>query len=142
VHFDADGQFLSRDISKIVEPIKTGQAEVVFGSRFLGQDHKLVMPFLKRYAIMPLAKAVNKIFFNINLTDPQSGFRAMSAAAAERVSWRQDRMAHCSEIMFSVKKNGLIVKEVPIQVVYHRFGQSFFDGIKILKDLFLAMLVN
>ncbi len=142
VHFDADGQFLSQEIAEVVAPIKSGEAQVVFGSRFLSGHGKIKMPFLKRYLIMPLARAVNKIFFGINLTDPQSGFRAMSAAAAERVSWRQDRMAHCSEIMFSVKKSGFMAKEVPIQVFYHRFGQSFFDGLKILKDLFLAMLIN
>ena len=100
------------------------------------------MPFLKKYFIMPLAKAVNKIFFNIKLTDPQSGFRAMSASAACLISWQQDRMAHCSEIMFEVKKNNLRVVEVPIEVVYHNFGQSFFGGFRILKDLFIAMVVN
>ena len=91
---------------------------------------------------MPLARAANKIFFNVDLTDPQSGFRAMTAQAAETISWRQDRMAHCSEIMFAVKKNDLKTKEVPIQVVYHSFGQSFADGLKILKDLFIAWLAS
>jgi len=142
VHFDADGQFLSSDIEKIVAPIKDGSAQVVFGSRFLDKDHSLEMPSFKRYFIMPLARAVNKIFFNINLTDPQSGFRAMSREAALKINWKQDRMAHCSEIMFEVKKNNFKVKEVPIRVIYHNFGQSFSGGLKILKDLFIAMLVN
>jgi len=142
VHFDADGQFLSQDIERITAPIKNGEAQAVFGSRFLNSGHSLEMPFLKRYFIMPLAKAVNKLFFNINLTDPQSGFRAMSAEAARKISWRQDRMAHCSEIMFEVKKNNFKVKEIPIRVIYHNFGQSFSGGLKILKELFIAMLVN
>lgn len=142
VHFDADGQFSSQDIARVIEPIKAGVAQVVFGSRFLNHEHKFQLPFLKRYFIMPLAQAVNKIFFNINLTDPQSGFRAMSAQAAQKISWQQDRMAHCSEIMFEVKKNNFKVKEIPIRVIYHNFGQSFSDGLKILKDLFIAMLVN
>lgn len=140
VHFDADGQFLSQDIVKIIEPIKVGAAEVVYGSRFLGIETK--MPFLKRYLIMPLARAVNRIFFKINLTDPQSGFRALAASAARRISWQQDRMAHCSEIMFAVKKNNLRVAEVPVQVIYHNFGQSFFGGLRILKDLFFSMIIN
>ena len=142
VHFDADGQFLSQDMPRIVEPIKSGQADVVFGSRFLGGQPKIGMPFSKKYLIMPLARAVNRIFFKINLTDPQSGFRAMSAFAAEKIDWQQDRMAHCSEIMFMVKKNNFKVREIPIRVIYHNFGQSFLDGFKILKDLFIAMLVN
>ena len=150
IHFDADGQFLSQDIAKVITPIKSGRAEVVYGSRFLSapsqadgeNENKTKMPFLKKYLIMPLARFVNIIFLKINLTDPQSGFRAMSKAAAEKVSWRQDRMAHCSEIMFAVKKNNFRVKEVPVQVIYHNFGQSFFAGFKILKDLFIALIVS
>ncbi|MFA5359446.1 MAG: glycosyltransferase family 2 protein [Patescibacteria group bacterium] len=142
VHFDADGQFLSKDIEKVVAPIKAGEAQVVFGSRFLDNAHSSEMPIFKKYFIMPLAKAVNKIFFNINLTDPQSGFRAMSSEAARKINWKQDRMAHCSEIMFEVKKNNFKVKEIPTRVIYHSFGQSFSGGLKILKELFIAMLVN
>jgi len=142
VHFDADGQFLSRDIEKIAAPIKDGAVQVVFGSRFLDNRYSSEMPIFKKYFIMPLAKAVNKIFFNINLTDPQSGFRAMSAEAARKIDWKQDRMAHCSEIMFEVKKNNFKVKEIPIRVIYHNFGQSFAGGLKILKELFIAMLIN
>ena len=85
---------------------------------------------------------VNKIFFKINLTDPQSGFRAMSAGAAKKISWRQDRMAHCSEIMLEVKKNNLLTAEVPITVIYRHFGQSFSGGLKIIRDLFLAKFIN
>lgn len=142
IHFDADGQFLARDIERIIAPIKSGAAQVVFGSRFLNSEHSAAMPIFKKYFIMPLAKAVNKLFFDINLTDPQSGFRAMSAAAARLIDWKQDRMAHCSEIMFEVKRNNFKVKEIPIRVIYHNFGQNFSGGLKILKELFIAMLVN
>lgn len=142
IHFDADGQFLSEDIERVTAPIKNGEAQVVFGSRFLNSEHSAAMPFFKRYFIMPLAKAVNKIFFKVNLTDPQSGFRAISAEAARKISWRQDRMAHCSEIMFEVKRHNFKVKEIPIRVIYHNFGQNFFGGLKILKEIFIAMLVN
>ena len=142
IHFDADGQFLARDIERIIAPIKSGAAQVVFGSRFLNSEHSAAMPIFKKYFIMPLAKAVNKLFFDINLTDPQSGFRAMSAAAARLIDWKQDRMAHCSEIMLEVKKNNFKVKEIPIRVIYHNFGQSFSGGLKILKELFIAMLIN
>lgn len=142
VHFDADGQFLGRDIEKVAAPIKAGAAQVVFGSRFLSGGQGANMPIFKRYFLMPLAKAVNKIFFNVNLTDPQSGFRAMSAEAARKINWKQDRMAHCSEIMFEVKKHGLKVEEMPVKVIYHNFGQNFSGGLKILKELLIAALIN
>lgn len=142
IHFDADGQFLSSDLKKMAAPIKSGSAQVVFGSRFLNSEHSSGMPIFKKYFIMPLAKAVNKLFFNVNLTDPQSGFRALSREAAQLISWKQDRMAHCSEIMFAVKNYNFKVKEIPVKIIYHSFGQNFFGGLKILQELFIAMLVN
>ena len=91
---------------------------------------------------MPLEKLTNKVFLNINMTDPQSGFRAMSARAARRLDWRQDRMAHCSEILAEAAASGLKIKEVPITVIYRGFGQRMGSGIKILKELFIGALVK
>ncbi len=149
VHFDADGQFLASDMKSVVKPIKDGVADVVFGSRLLNKQSDI--PFVKKNIILPLAKFVNRIFFGIRMTDPQSGFRAMSAQAAKQIDWQQDRMAHCSEILFaagrrnvdvSPSRGNLKIKEVPITVIYHNFGQRLSDGFRILKDLFLARLIN
>jgi len=145
IHFDGDGQFLANDIANVVQPIKDGSADIVFGSRLLNKQSDI--PFVKKNIILPLAKLVNRIFFGIKMTDLQSGFRAMSAKVARQIDWQQDRMAHCSEILFEVCRRGADVshtkiKEVPITVIYHNFGQRFNDGFKILKDLFLAKLVN
>ncbi len=142
IHFDADGQFQAEDIERVIDPIIKSRADMVFGSRFLDRENKSDMPILKKYLIMPLAKFVNKLFFKVNLTDPQSGFRAMTGKAASQIDWQQDRMAHCSEILFEVKRHDLKVIEVPIKVIYHNFGQRFFDGIKIIKDLFVTLLLN
>jgi len=140
VHFDADGQFRAEDIGRLIEPIKQGQAEVVFGSRFL--DNTTIMPNFKRTVIMPLARLVNSLFFNIRLTDPQSGFRALSRRAAEKITWQQDRMAHCSEILVLAHRSNLPLTEVPITVLYANFGQRLGGGFKILRDLFFAKLNN
>ncbi|MDO9399804.1 MAG: glycosyltransferase family 2 protein [bacterium] len=142
VHFDADGQFLASDIKTIIEPLINNQADIVFGSRFINKQDNIAMPAMKRCLLMPLARAVNKLFFNINLTDPQSGFRAMTKSAAKKINWQQDRMAHCSEILHQVVKQNLKIKEVPIKVIYNNFGQRFSGGIRILVDLFLAKLIN
>lgn len=140
VHFDADGQFRAEDIVRLVEMIKQQQADIVFGSRFL--DNTTVMPVLKKHIIMPLARLVNRLFFNIRLSDPQSGFRAFNRQAANQLDWQQDRMAHCSEILVSAHQTGLAIREVPITVVYNDFGQRFSGGFKILRDLFLAKMNN
>ncbi len=140
VHFDADEQFLAKEIKDMVAPIISGEADIVFGSRFL--EKKSNMPWFKRNIIMPMAKITNKIAFNISLTDPQNGFRAMTAGAAKKIIIEHNGMAHCSEIIFKAFKNNLRVKEVPATIIYHNFGQKFSGGIKIIKDLFIAKLIN
>ncbi|QQS60763.1 glycosyltransferase family 2 protein [Candidatus Falkowbacteria bacterium] len=138
IHFDGDGQFRSEDIPIVLSPLRSDEADIVFGSRFLNKTTDL--PFLKRYIIMPLARFINWLFFNITLTDPQSGFRAMNKKAALLINWQQDRMAHCNEILILAHKKPLRIVEVPITVLYKHFGQRFSGGIKILRDLFFAHL--
>jgi glycosyltransferase involved in cell wall biosynthesis len=140
VHFDADGQFLAKEIKDIIKPIENGECEVVFGSRFLGKKSQI--PWLKEKIILPLASLINRLFWQIKLTDPQSGFRALSRRAAEKIEIKQDRMAHCSEIIAKVFINNFSFKEVPMTIIYHSFGQKFSEGIKIIKDLFISRLIN
>ncbi len=140
VHFDADGQFLAEEIKEVTEPIERGETDAVFGSRFL--EKKSRIPFFKKTVILPLARFVNNLLLGVKLTDPQSGFRALSRKAAGKIVIEQDRMAHCSEILFKAFSNNLKIKEVPITVVYHDFGQKFSGGVKIIKELFIGALLN
>lgn len=140
VHFDADGQFVVSEIKDVVAPIVSGEADIVFGSRFLSArgGKKPNMPWLKRCIMMPLARFINWWFFDIKLTDPQSGFRALSGETAQKINWQQDRMAHCSEIMHQAFEKELRIKEVAVTVIYRDFGQRFSGGVKILKEMFIG----
>ncbi|MEI8361196.1 MAG: glycosyltransferase family 2 protein [bacterium] len=140
VHFDADGQFLIDDIEVAIKKIVLDKVDLVFGSRFLNDNTK--MPWFKKNIIMPLARLVNKLAFNINLTDPQSGFRVFTAKSFEKIIWQQDGMAHCTEILHRATRSGLTLAEVPITVIYHDFGQRLSGGFKILKDFFIYSLIN
>ena len=140
VHFDADGQFLAEEIKDIVSPIVRGEADIVFGSRFLGKKSNL--PQFKKHIIIPLAHLVNKIFIGATLTDPQNGFRAMSSETAKKITIEQDGMAHNTEIISKSFENNLKIKEIPVTVIYHNFGQRFSGGLKIIKDLILSRLIN
>lgn len=140
VHFDADGQFLAEEIKDVITPLLNKEVDIVFGSRFL--EKKSQIPKIKKYIIFPIAQLVNKLFLGINLSDPQSGFRAMTRQSAKMIKIEQDRMAHCSEIMQKSFKNNLKIKEVPITVLYEDFGQKFGGGIKIIKELILGKLLN
>ena len=140
IHFDADNQFCAEEISDLILPITSGRAQVALGSRFLTKKSKL--PASKKNIIMPLARLVNRLFFNIKLSDPQSGFRVLSKEAAQKIKIKNDGMAHCSEILHQLFKNKFKIEEVPITVVYHEFGQKFSGGFKIIKDLLIRKIIK
>jgi polyprenyl-phospho-N-acetylgalactosaminyl synthase len=139
-HFDADGQFSVEDIPEVLAPLLEGVAEAVLGSRFMGKESN--MPAFKKKIIMPIARLVNCLLLGVKLTDPQSGFRAMTAEAWRKISIEQKGMAHNSEILYKIVKNKIKLKEVPVKVIYHNFGQKFSGGVRILKDIFLAKLID
>ncbi len=140
IHFDADNQFQAEEIPELVKPIEDGQAEAVLGSRFMDKESNL--PALKRNLIMPLARLINRLFFNIRLTDPQSGFRVLTRQAAEKIRIKNDGMAHCSEILHQLFSKNIKVVEVPITVVYHEFGQKFSGGVRIIKDMAIKKIIK
>lgn len=141
VHFDADGQFLAAEIKDLVQPILAKKADIVFGSRFLVKTSNI--PWTKKNIIIPIARAVNRLAIGKNnLSDPQSGFRAMSADTARKIEISQNRMAHCSEILAKAFELNLKIKEASITVIYNEFGQKFSGGIQIVKDLFLGRLLK
>lgn len=139
IHFDGDGQFKAEEIPDMVAPLEKGQADIVFGSRFMGKKSDL--PTIKRWLIMPLGRIVNYLF-GVTTTDPQNGFRAFNRHAAIMTSISNRGMAHCSEILYKSFKHKLKIREVPITVIYDEFGQSFSGGIRIVKDLILQKLLN
>jgi polyprenyl-phospho-N-acetylgalactosaminyl synthase len=147
VHFDADGQFLPEEISDIIKPIIAGEADAVFGSRFLGKEANL--PRLKRHFIYPVGRLVNNyILSGSNLSDPQNGFRALSREAAQKIIILNDGMAHNSEIQRKAVSN-FRISEVAVTVKYNRYGQGVFSGrgrgsggLKILKDIILSKIFD
>jgi glycosyltransferase involved in cell wall biosynthesis len=144
VHVDADGQHDPNDIDALVEPIKNGRAEIVFGSRFLGVD-PTGMPWIRRVYFIA-ARLFNTFVLGIprNVTDPQSGARALSRKAAERINFHQDGAAHCSEILRLATHSGLAWAEVPIHVRYTaetlKKGQKFTDAFRIVWQLVIRGL--
>jgi hypothetical protein len=119
---------------------------VVFGSRFLGADAD-GMP-ASRLALLAAARTFNALAVGVprRVTDPQSGFRAMTAAAARCVDFRQDRMAHCSEILRLVTRSPLRWREVPVRVRYTseslKKGQKPWDAPAIAWQLFLGVFTR
>jgi len=142
VTFDADGQHDPGDIKTLIAPIINNQADIVLGSRFIKKQN-LGMPVLK-YLVIKLAVQFDKIRTGLAITDTHNGLRAISRQAAEKIKIQQDGMAHASEILEQIAKYQLKYIEIPVKVRYTDYskkkGQSVFNSIKILSDLFLAKI--
>jgi glycosyltransferase involved in cell wall biosynthesis len=143
LHVDADGQHNPTSIPVVLAPIKEGKSDVVFGSRFLGLDSE-GMPAMRRF-VLKLGRLFSQLALGIprHMTDPQSGFRAMTATAARRIDFRQDRMAHCSEIMRLVTRSDVRWVEVPVRISYTEAtlakGNKTSDAFRIAWHLFLGI---
>jgi polyprenyl-phospho-N-acetylgalactosaminyl synthase len=138
VHFDADGQFEAADIAPALAAMHEAGAEMVLGSRFM--DRRSRVPFSKKYFLLPVGRVVNFIFTGIWLSDAHNGFRILSKTALKKIKITQDGMAHNSDIVRQVKKQGLIFVEHPVKIVYREYGQGLGGGIKILWDLLFSKL--
>ncbi len=147
VHFDADGQFLAKEIIKLVQPILDDASDIVLGSRFL--DIKSNLPKFKKYFIMPLARLFIKLIYRARLTDPQNGFRAFNRRVGLALNIDNDGAAHCTEIIVKMLSGSWRYQEVSVTVVYNHFGASLLagkgrgaGGINILKSLFLQKIIK
>lgn len=106
------------------------------------QDKILEIPLTKRKVIHPLARLVNYIFTGLKLTDAHNGFRAFRSDIADQIQLTQDRMAHATEIMRLVKQNKIRYTEVAVRIDYHRYGQGFKGGLKVIRELLTGKIIR
>lgn len=143
VHFDADGQHSPELISRLIEPIRSGQCDVAMGSRFIDPRDTAKVPRIKRLTLKG-GILVSWIFSGLWLTDTHNGFRALSAQAASRIRMTEDGYAHATEILEHIRKSRLRYKEVPATIRYTEHslakGQSVFNSLNILFDLVIRKL--
>lgn len=117
VTLDSDGQHDPAQIPLLVAPIEQGVAEVVLGSRFLDKNGTADMPAYRQIGVKIITKLANGSGKN-GFSDAQSGFRAYSKHALERLSMYENGMSASIELLRAIKKNGLKVCEVPISCKY------------------------
>jgi UDP-N-acetylglucosamine---dolichyl-phosphate N-acetylglucosaminyltransferase len=142
VTYDADGQHSPDDIGRVIEPIRLGKADAVVGSRMMEPSG---MPWTRRVA-NHLANWVTLVLLAARTTDSQSGLRAFSRSAAERIRITTNRYEVCSEMIGQVKRLHLRSTEVPIKTIYTDYslskGQGFRIGLRTLFRLILSKLVR
>ncbi|HKQ73207.1 MAG TPA: glycosyltransferase family 2 protein [Blastocatellia bacterium] len=145
IHFDADGQHHHEDIPSLLEPLVSGEADIVFGSRFLRAADENSVPRIKRLALRAGVVA-DRLIAGIRLTDAHNGFRALNRQAASRICLRENRYAHASEILVQVRRLRLRYAERPTRIEYTEYskskGQSLWNAFNILFDALIRRLIG
>lgn len=115
VTLDADGEHYPRDIPKLVEPIRSGKADIVVGSRLHDGGEK--GPFMRKLSRGITTLILGRLF-NVHVSDTQSGFRCFSRKAIERLDFKGDSFVAESEMLIDASREGLRMVEVPVTYVY------------------------
>ena len=120
VTMDADGQHQPSELSRLVGPIVAGEADVVGGSRVLGEadpNHAARELGVKLFAQLLSLLTWSKV------TDPACGYRAVRTEALRGLEFRQDQF-HNSEFIVEASKKGLRSMEVPVTITQRISGVS------------------
>ena len=116
VTIDGDDQHDPDDIPRLVEPIISGEADIVIGSRFLNSS-KDSAPGYRQAGIKIITKLAESSLDN-GITDAQSGLRAYNKKALRLTKPGEMGMGASTEILIKAKDNGLNIKEIPINITY------------------------
>ncbi len=111
VNTDADNQYRSDDIPKLVAPILDGEAEIVVGTRPIGEIEHF-SPLKK--GLQKLGSWVVRKVSGTEIPDAASGFRALSRDAAQRVKVFND-YSHTLETIIQAGHKGMAITSVPIR---------------------------
>lgn len=115
VMIDGDGQMDPALIPLVTQPILDGEADLVIGSRYLNKGTKI--PLKRKIGQIILNSATNMGSEN-NVTDSQSGYRALSSKALEHMDFVSEAYNIESDMIVHFSKKGLKIMEVPITVRY------------------------
>jgi glycosyltransferase involved in cell wall biosynthesis len=131
---DADLEYNPRDIPGIIEPLIRGEADVVYGSRFIGEELQ-DESWLHRVGNAVLTGASN-LLSGLKLTDMETCYKAFSRNVLRDLTIEQNRFGIEPELTAKLARRGYRFAEVPI--TYQSRGYD--EGKKIgIKDLFNAI---
>lgn len=132
---DADLEYSPAEYPRLCAPILDGRADVVFGSRFRGNDPSRVLYYWHRVGNGVLTTFSN-MFTNLNLTDMETCYKVFRREIIQGITIKENRFGFEPEITAKVAKTGCRIYEVGISYS----GRTYAEGKKIgWKDGFRAL---
>ena len=132
---DADLEYSPDDYEKLIGPILNDNADVVYGSRFIGGQETRVLYFWHTLGNKFLTLLSN-MFTNLNLTDMECCYKVFKKDIIKNIKLKEDRFGFEPEITAKISKKNLKIYEIGVKY----FGRKYEDGKKITwKDGFAAI---
>jgi glycosyltransferase involved in cell wall biosynthesis len=122
---DADLEYDPSELPRLIQPILSGQADAVFGSRFLGGDHRVL--FFWHSVGNHLLTLISNMFTDLNLTDMEACYKAVRAPLMKQLALTSDRFGFEPEITARLAQSGARIWEISISYA----GRTYAEGKKI-----------
>jgi glycosyltransferase involved in cell wall biosynthesis len=122
---DADLEYDPTDYHRLVAPIDSGRADVVYGSRFLGGPHRVLLFW--HYVGNQLLTTLSDMVTNLNLSDVWTCYKALRRDVLLALDLKEDRFGFEQEITIKIARAGWAVYETPISY----YGRTYVEGKKI-----------
>ena len=133
---DADLEYDPLDYDKLLRPFFEANADIVYGSRFLGGGKYVRIHFFWHYLANKILTFICNLFVNLNLSDMETGYKVFKTSALKSIDLKEKTFSFEPEVTIKLSKKNYKFFEVPI--TYN--GRSYEEGKKIgLKDAFIAL---
>jgi glycosyltransferase involved in cell wall biosynthesis len=132
---DADLEYDPHDYPRVLEPLLDGRADMVYGSRFLGGPHRVLLFW--HYFGNRVLTLVSNAFSDLNLTDMETGMKAFRRDRLVELRLSANRFAFEPEVTCKAARAGWRIYEVPISYS----GRTYAQGKKIgWRDALIALM--